>query len=75
MILSLMIAIPLGVIAAVKHRTPIDYLVSFTSFLGFSTSAFWLALMLILIFCDFGMAPGQAGREKQKAKVLDSRNT
>ncbi|OEE58098.1 diguanylate cyclase [Enterovibrio norvegicus FF-162] len=49
-LLSLLIAIPVGVIAALKHRTWVDYVISFGAFVGFSTPAFWLALMLILVF-------------------------
>ncbi|MDD1794723.1 ABC transporter permease [Enterovibrio makurazakiensis] len=49
-VLSLVIAIPVGVIAALKHRTWADYVISFGAFVGFSTPAFWLALMLILVF-------------------------
>ena len=48
--LSILIAIPLGVYAALHHRSWVDYLISFTAFVGFSTPAFWLALMLILVF-------------------------
>ncbi len=47
---SLAIAIPVGIIAALKHRSWADYVISFTAFVGFSTPAFWLALMLILLF-------------------------
>ncbi|EKO3658774.1 ABC transporter permease [Vibrio metschnikovii] len=47
---SLAIAIPVGIIAALKHRSWADYLISFAAFVGFSTPAFWLALMLILLF-------------------------
>ncbi|WP_283130557.1 ABC transporter permease [Enterovibrio norvegicus] len=49
-LLSLLIAIPVGVIAALKHRSWADYVISFGAFVGFSTPAFWLALMLILVF-------------------------
>lgn len=49
-LLSLLIAIPVGVIAALKHRSWADYIISFGAFVGFSTPAFWLALMLILVF-------------------------
>ncbi|PKF50642.1 ABC transporter permease [Enterovibrio nigricans] len=48
--ISLAIAIPVGVFAAIKHRTWVDYIISFGAFMGFSTPAFWLALMLILVF-------------------------
>ncbi|KXF82002.1 ABC transporter permease [Enterovibrio coralii] len=49
-VLSLLIAIPVGIIAAVKHKSWVDYFISFSAFIGFSTPAFWLALMLILVF-------------------------
>ena len=49
-ILALAIAIPLGVIAAVRPRTWIDYSINLFAFAGFSLPSFWLALLLILLF-------------------------
>ncbi len=49
-ILALVIAIPLGVIAAVRPRTWIDYAINLFAFAGFSLPSFWLALLLILLF-------------------------
>ncbi|MGI9487176.1 MAG: ABC transporter permease [Geminicoccaceae bacterium] len=49
-ILALVIAIPLGVIAAVRPWTWVDYAINLFAFAGFSLPSFWLALLLILLF-------------------------
>jgi peptide/nickel transport system permease protein len=49
-IVALVIAIPLGVVAAVRPRTWIDYAINLFAFAGFSLPSFWLALLLILLF-------------------------
>lgn len=50
MIIALFIAIPSGIIAAVKRNTRLDYGVMAFALLGVSIPGFWLALILILIF-------------------------
>jgi len=47
--LSVAIAIPLGVLAAAKPYSPIDYGVNLVCFAGISIPPFWLALILILL--------------------------
>jgi peptide/nickel transport system permease protein len=47
---SLIIAIPLGLLAAIKRDTWIDHTLTFTSFIGLSIPVFWLGLMLIIVF-------------------------
>lgn len=47
---SLAIAIPLGILAALRANKKTDYLIGFFSFGGISTPSFWLGLMLIIIF-------------------------
>jgi len=49
-LVSLVIAIPLGTIAAVKRRTPVDYTATATALLGVSVPEFWLAIMCVLFF-------------------------
>lgn len=49
-ILSLLIGIPLGIIAAVKQDSWIDHLARVISSIGVSTPAFWLGLILIYFF-------------------------
>lgn len=50
LILSIAIAIPLGVISATKRNSIIDRLVAGFSFVGISVPVFWLAIMLIILF-------------------------
>lgn len=52
-LLSLAIAIPLGVWTALRAGTKVDYLVNFFSFAGISVPSFWLAIVLIIIFAVF----------------------
>lgn len=48
--LSIAIAIPLGLLAAVRQRRLADYGINLFCFAGKSVPPFWLALMLILVF-------------------------
>lgn len=50
-ILTLAIGIPLGVISAVKRRTLADKLTTIFVFIGFSAPEFWIALLLMNLFC------------------------
>jgi len=50
LILALVIAIPLGVLSALKAGSKTDYLVNFFAFAGISVPSFWLAIVLIIIF-------------------------
>lgn len=47
---SLIIAIPLGTLAAVKRNTFVDYVAQTTSLFGISIPEFWFAIMAILLF-------------------------
>jgi peptide/nickel transport system permease protein len=47
---SLIISIPLGLLAAIKRDTWVDHSLTFASFVGLSIPVFWLGLMLIIIF-------------------------
>lgn len=48
--LSLLFSIPLGILAAVRQYSWLDYTLTFTSFVGLSLPIFWVGLMLIIIF-------------------------
>jgi peptide/nickel transport system permease protein len=50
LLLALLIAVPLGVLAAVKANTWVDRLALVFSVAGQATPGFWLALLLILVF-------------------------
>lgn len=47
---SFLIAIPAGILAAIKRNTIVDYFISTIAFIGISVPSFWFALMLILLF-------------------------
>ncbi len=47
---AVLFGIPLGVIAAVKHRTIVDQAAIGVSLLGISVPSFWLSIILILYF-------------------------
>jgi peptide/nickel transport system permease protein len=49
-VLSLIIAIPLGTIAAVKRNTLVDYISQTVSLFGISIPEFWFAIMCVLLF-------------------------
>lgn len=50
LLLSIVVAIPLGVLSALKPNSRIDTFVSFLSFGGISIPSFWLAIVLIILF-------------------------
>ena len=50
LILSLLIALPLGIYSALKPGGKMDSVANFLSFAGISIPSFWLGLMLIIIF-------------------------
>lgn len=49
-VLSTLIAIPLGIIAASNHAKPLDFLVMTFSQIGIAIPNFWFALLLIILF-------------------------
>ncbi len=49
-VLSIAIAIPLGVMSAIRRNTAFDRLVAGGSFFGISIPVFWLGIILIILF-------------------------
>ena len=47
---GILIAVPAGIISALKRNSIVDYGASFVAFLGVSMPGFWLGIILILIF-------------------------
>ena len=52
-LVSVVIALPLGVISAVKQNTWVDYLVRSVAVAGVAVPSFWLGIMLILLMLIF----------------------
>jgi len=50
LLLALCLAIPAGIISAVKRNTPIDYVSTVVALMGQAMPTFWLGIMLILVF-------------------------
>ncbi len=53
MLVALVIAIPLGIISAVRHGTMLDMGSMFVALFGLSMPHFWLGIMLMLFFSVF----------------------
>jgi len=49
-LVSVLVAIPLGIFAATRQYSVADYILTFFSFIGFSIPVFWLGIMLIYVF-------------------------
>jgi peptide/nickel transport system permease protein len=47
---SLIVAIPLGLLQAVRRNKPVDYALTALAFVGYSMPVFWLGTLLILAF-------------------------
>lgn len=55
---SLVISLPVGMAAALRPYSPLDYGINLAAFAGISVPPFWLALILIIIFAViFGILP------------------
>ena len=50
MVIALVIAVPVGIISAIRRNTILDHIGMTGALLGQSTPVFWLGIMLILIF-------------------------
>ncbi len=55
MALAYLIAVPLGVHAAVRRGRPLERVITFSLFVLYSLPSFWVAMMLILLFGGVGL--------------------
>ncbi|MFN8224819.1 MAG: ABC transporter permease [Gaiellales bacterium] len=49
-LVAVMLAVPLGVLSAVRRNQPVDHVVRLVSMVAFAMPTFWLGLMLALLF-------------------------
>jgi peptide/nickel transport system permease protein len=68
---SVIIAVPLGILQAVRRNKPIDYTLTGASFIGYSMPVFWLGILLILIFAiDLHWLPPEGPQGSTVGSVL-----
>lgn len=53
LLLALLVAIPLGVWAALRKNSTADYVINLFAFAGISVPSFWIAIVLILVFAVY----------------------
>jgi len=74
-VLALLIALPAGIIAALRPRSWLDYGLNLLAFAGISMPSFWLALLLILLFSvELGWLPA-GGAQTVGVESLSDRLT
>jgi peptide/nickel transport system permease protein len=72
LLIALALAIPAGIVSAVRRNSVIDYVSTVVALLGQSMPTFWLGIMLILLFSvQFHMLPS-SGRGTLEHLVLPS---
>jgi peptide/nickel transport system permease protein len=60
-LLSLLVAVPAGIISAVKQYSKLDYVVTTFTFFGTAMPVFWFGLMMIILFGGPMSPVGKAG--------------
>jgi peptide/nickel transport system permease protein len=68
--LTLLFALPLGVIAAVRHRSPVDHGLRVVSLVGASVPSFFFAYLLIVLFATTLHLLPVAGRQSPASVIL-----
>ena len=51
-LMSILIAVPIGIYSAINHYSKLDFIISILAFIGISVPSFWLGLMLIAVFSE-----------------------
>ena len=71
LVFSLIVALPFGVLAAVKRNTWIDRTVMGAALVGQSMPVFWLGILLILVFAvNLGVLPATGTRAGWRSLIL-----
>jgi peptide/nickel transport system permease protein len=57
-LIAILLGLPLGILAAVRRGSPLDYVANIVGLVGLSIPTFWLGLILILVFAiGFAVLP------------------
>jgi peptide/nickel transport system permease protein len=70
LVFALLLAVPLGLLAAVFPRRPPDFIARFVALLGQSVAAPWLGVMLILLFAVTLRWLPSSGADKPQSIIL-----
>ena len=71
LVFSLIVALPFGVLAAIKRNTWIDRTVMGAALIGQSMPVFWLGILLILVFAvNLGVLPATGTRAGWRSLIL-----
>jgi peptide/nickel transport system permease protein len=70
MLIALAVAIPAGIVSAVRRNTPVDYVSTVVALLGQSMPTFWLGIMLILVFSVYLQLLPSSGRGDLQHLIL-----
>jgi peptide/nickel transport system permease protein len=70
LLLGVLLAVPLGIVAASRPRSWVDHVASIASVVGQAVPTFWLGIMLILVFAvSYRLVP-VSGRDGWRSLVL-----
>ncbi len=69
-VVALVVSFPLGILAALRQRTPTDTAISVVSLVGQSVPSFWLGIMFILVFARQLRLLPSAGSETWQHLIL-----
>jgi peptide/nickel transport system permease protein len=71
LIVALVIAIPVGILQAVRRNKPVDYFLTGVAFVGYAMPTFWVGLLLILAFSvKLQLFPSEGPQGATVASVL-----
>ncbi len=71
-VISVVLALVLGIVSAIRPGGWLDHAISFTAFAGISVPVFWLALMMILVFAvQLHWLPASGAANMGDGGVLD----
>ena len=70
-LLTVVLAVPLGILAAIKQNSPADFGLSAVAIVGMSVPNFWLGLMLIILFSlNLGWLPTSGAEDGIRSIIL-----
>ncbi len=70
-VVALLVAIPIGLAQAVRRNRPFDYGATGLAFIGYSMPAFWLGILLILLFSvKIHLFPSEAPQGSSVGAIL-----